>query len=295
MTPQEVRLHTGFADDPGEALRVIEDGDVRTVVESLLVNGSSTIGLRYALPRRGTEFEVELRVSWNERGRMLKLAVPTLLTGARLEAQTAYGAQALATDRREHYVHKWAALIDDAEGVAFTWVNDGVYGCDCGEGELRISLLRSTLYLGSDYHPTCPPPKDRAYPRIDQGEHVFRFWFNAGDAAERRDAIDREALVRNEKPMVLSLCPSGEGAMPRPLAVLDDDVLQLTAFKQAEEGNDYVLRLFEPTGMPRRSRLRLPVVGVGQDVALGPYEVQTWRLDVAKGALVPQTMDEMPL
>lgn len=292
MTPEEVRVHTGFADDPGVALRVIEDGDVRTVVEALLVNGASALALRYAVPKRGTEFEVELRVFWNERGRMLKLAVPTTLTSARFEGQTAYGAQALPADGREHCVHKWAGLFDDARRLAFTWINDGVHGCDCRDGELRISLLRSTLYLGSDYHSTCPPPKDRAYPRTDQGEHVFRFWFNAGDAAERREAVDREALAHNETPLLLAMCPSGEGVVPQPLALLDDDVLELTAFKLAEDGRGYILRIFEPTGTPRRARLRLPVVGLEQELALGPFEVQTWRLDPEARTLVPQTMDE---
>lgn len=295
MTPDEVRAHTGFADGPGEALRVVEDGEVRTVVESLLVSNASTLCLRYVLPKRGTEFEVELRVSWNEKGRMLKLAVPTTLSNVRFEAQTSYGAQTLASDGREHYVHKWAGLFDDTEGVAITWINDGVHGCDCHDGELRISLLRSTLYLGSDYHPTCPPPKDRTYPRIDQGDHVFRFWLNAGGAAARRATVDREALARNEKPYVLALCPSGEGTVPQPLAVLDDDVLQLAVFKQAEAGDDYILRLFEPTGTPRRALLRLPIIGVEQELALGPFEVQTWRLDPHARTLRPQTMDERPV
>lgn len=292
MTPEQVRDYTGFEDGLAEAIRVIEEGEVRTVIEVLMQNGHSAIRMRYAIPARGTEFELEMLVLWSEKARMLKLSVPTTLRTARFEAQTAYGAQALEADGGEHCVHKWAGLFDPTEGRAFTWCNEGVYGCDCRDGELRISLLRATLYLGSDFNADCPPPKNRAYQRIDQGEHTFRFWFNAGDAVARRDAIDREALTHNEKPCVFSLCPSGEGTLPQPLAVLEDEVLQLTAFKKAETGDDYILRVFEPTGKTRHGRLRLPVVGLEQALELGPFEVQTWRLDLRTRTLRKQTMDE---
>ena len=59
-------------------VRVIEDGAVRTVVEALFGYEDSYLVLRYKLPRQGAEIEIEARVHWNEKDRMLKLSLPGL-------------------------------------------------------------------------------------------------------------------------------------------------------------------------------------------------------------------------
>ena len=59
--------------------------------------------------------------------------------------------------------------------------------------------------------------QDRFEPREDQGEHVFRFWLNAGPAARRLAAIDREATVRTEGRWPWCAFPPGGGSpAPRP-------------------------------------------------------------------------------
>jgi len=98
-------------------------------------------------------------------------------------------------------------------------------------------------------------PQDRYTVRIDQGERQFRFWINAGSADERLERIDREALVKNEKPFAMSFFPSGAGSRPKPFAELSDDVVQMSAAKPAEDGNGLIVRLYEPTGKPRTTTL----------------------------------------
>jgi alpha-mannosidase len=159
-----------------------------------------------------------------------------------------------------------------------TVVNDGTYGCDYADGELRLSLLRATGYSA---HPDADGPHvppDRHSPRADQGPHTFRFWLNAGPLTERLAAVDREALRHNEPPMVLSFFPGGEGALPRPFATLSDEAIQITALKKAEAGEELIIRLFEPTGQARSATLRLPFTGLEQIVSLGAFEIQTWRV-----------------
>ena len=59
-----------------DSVRIIEDGSVRTVVEAVFSYGFSFICQRYKLPKKGTEIEVEVRVLWNEKSKMLKLSIP---------------------------------------------------------------------------------------------------------------------------------------------------------------------------------------------------------------------------
>lgn len=115
---------------------------------------------------------------------------------------------------------------------------------------------------------------------IDRGQT----WQEAG-AAEGEFKVDRDALAHNEEPVVLSFFATGEGTCPPPLATLDDPVVEITAFKQAHDSDDYIIRLFEPTGQGRSTVLRIPALGLTHHVALGPFEIKTLRGGKAHPAL----------
>ncbi len=77
MSPEEGSKFSGIHGQVVDSVRVIEDGDVRTVIEAVLRYGHSSIVLTYKLPKHGTEVEVNVRVFWNEKSRLLKISVPT--------------------------------------------------------------------------------------------------------------------------------------------------------------------------------------------------------------------------
>lgn len=217
---------------------------------------------------------------------MLKLAIPAAGRDPRYLGQVAYGVQDLPANGDEAVAQKWVAVVSDADDAALTCINDGVYGSDCAAGELRLSLVRSPAYSGHPIGHKPIVPQDRYTPRIDQGERLYRFWLNGGPVAERLAAIDREALARNEQPFALSFFPSGGLRQARairgcsqPGLLLDDAVIQASAFKQAEDGHGYILRLFEPTGQARTTTVTVPALNLTADVALGAFEIKTLYLD----------------
>jgi alpha-mannosidase len=142
---------------------------------------------------------------------------------------------------------------------------------------LRLSLLRSPAYAADTWEDKLAVAEDRFIPRQDQGERLFHFWINGGPLDERLEEIDREALVRNERPYVLPFCPAGRGKKTRAGIIVDGPAVEVTAFKKSEDGNDIVVRLFEPTGKPRTATLRLPASGASKKVRLGGFEVRTLR------------------
>jgi len=282
MTDDEVRQ---FADlsSPIKPVRVIEDGDVRSVIEVGLKYGQSVIWQRYKLPKRGTEIEIEIRVLWNEKDRMLKLMVPTLFEDGEFHGQVAYGVDRLPEDGAEAVAQKWLAVVSPERNLAISAINDGTYGSDFKDGELRLSLLRSPAYAALPISNRDIIPQDRYTPRMDQGEHLFRFWFNAGQLQDRMESIDREALVKNEKPFVLSFFPSGQGKPPLPGAVLSDGVVQITAIKWAEDGDALIVRLYEPTGQRRRTTISIPALSFALEMTLEKFEIKTLRIDLLNG------------
>jgi alpha-mannosidase len=275
---------SGISKGPVDSVRIIEDGAIRSIVESVLGYGHSFICLRYKLPKQGTEIEIEARVLWNEKDKMLKLSLPTQLGASRYIGQTAYGFQELPTNGDEAVAQKWVAVISGGSDRALTCINDGVHGSDFQAGELRISLLRSPAHSADPVEGRPMIYQDRFIPRIDQGERVFHFWLNGGEAEERLERIDREALVKNEKPYVLSFFPPGRGKKAGAFVVLSDPAVQVSALKKAEDTEDLIIRLFEPTGKKRTTVLSLPFVPAKTRISLKPFELKTLRFSLKSRA-----------
>lgn len=291
LSRAEANRVSGIPGAPVGAVRVIEDGPVRTVVEAVLGYEHSVAVLTWSLPRHGTEVGLQVRLIWNEKDKLLKLALPVKAPGPLL-GQVAYGTDTLPGNGDEAVAQKWMGMQSGQDRL-LTVINDGIYGADVMDGQLRLSLLRSPAYSGHPINDRPIVPEDRFQPRIDQGERLYRFWFNGGPKADRLAAIDREALQHNERPMALSFNPSGLGEAPAAGPVLSDDALLLTASKQAENGDGWIFRLFNPTDQTRTSQLTIPKANLEHDLTLGPYEIASYRLQ--DGALQQVDLMEEPV
>lgn len=297
MDPREAARLAGVAASALPPVRVVEDGPVRTVVEAVLAFRRSALRLRYALPKAGAEIEVEARVTWAETDAMLKLAIPAALGPMRVRSQVAFGAEEHDREAEELVGQRWLACVSADGRRALTIVTDGTYGFDYAGNEVRLSCLRSPAYAGHPIDDRTPVVRqDRVESRVDRGEHVFRFWLTGGHAAERLEAIDREATARTEAPMALVAFPPGTvGRAAMPGAVLSDDVVQMPAMRMSGDGRRLVVRLFEPTGSARETTLTVPALGVAARVRLGPFEIKTLVVDLAtKRACETDLLEEEP-
>ncbi|MDX9974373.1 MAG: glycoside hydrolase family 38 C-terminal domain-containing protein [FCB group bacterium] len=292
MSPEDGTAVSGHEGDPLPAVRVIEDGPVRTVVESLLAYGRSYIRIGYAIPKNGTEMQVQVRAHWQESRRYLKLSIPTTLEGAEYLGQVAYGVERLPANGDEAVAQKWVAAACPKRGQALSVINDGIYGSDFLNGEIRMSLLRSPAYSSMVIPERTPKGLDRFQPRIDVGMREYRFWINGGKLDARLEQIDREAMAHNEEPTLISFFPNGDGTLPGPLVAVDDPAVQMTCFKAAENGEGYIVRLFEPTGKARKVKLSFPALAVEETIALSAFEVQTLRINPTTKTVTPVSMTE---
>ena len=210
--------------------------------------------------------------------------------------QVAFGCDELPGVAHEAVAQKWVAAVSERDGCALACVNDGVYGSDFVDGEMRLTLMRSPAYSGHPINDRPVTPSDRYTMRQEQGERQFRFWFRAGEAAALMGDIDRVALSHNEKPFVLSFYPTGVGKKPAfPLVQLEGDAVVMTAFKRAAEGCGYVIRLFEPTGAARTALLRIGPLGLATEVSLSPFEIKSFVLDPKARTLSECDLMEQPL
>ncbi len=284
MTPSQAASFAGSRLHTAAPVRIVEDGPVRTTVEALFRYGGSAACVHYLVPKRGRTFDISIRVYWNEKDRMLKLSVPTPFRRGSCRGQVAFGVEEFDRAGVELLAQRWVAVLSESRRTALAVCNAQTYGFDFEDGELRLSLLRSAAYAAHPVADDIPlVPDDRFVPRIDQGERLFRFRFRGGEASERLEHIDRDAMVFNEPPLLLCCDPAGGGEKPAPAVLLDDEAVQLAALKRAEDGGRLVLRLFEPTGKSRRCRLRVPAADAHAELSFAPFEVKTVVVDHSTG------------
>ena len=120
-------------------------------------------------------------------------------------------------------------------------------------------------------------------------------WRSGCEIQERLGRVGREAAVHNEQPFLLSFHPSGGGKRVNPLIELQDQVIELAAFKGTHTGGEYILRLFEPTGQHRSTVVHIPAAGIRRRLRLKPFEVKTCRLDAERRILSEVSLTEQEL
>ena len=273
--PHEASQFSGIRHTCAPSIRVIEDGEVRTVVEAIFTLHNSHAYMRYILPKKGKDFEIETGVDWGEKEQYLKMEVNTL-DKTNLFGQIVFGREPLNTGGREITFQKWIGVSDDINTLAI--INDGVYGGTLNGNNLGLTLLRSAAYTASADN-TGPAMREIRYaPRMDQGMHIYRFKVVAGDAAEVSSNIDALALAFNEVPYKLAHIPSGRGTAPKALIEISDKSVMLSCFKAAEDKNGYIVRLYETQGKAKSFELALPFADVKKNITLTPFEIKTMRL-----------------
>jgi len=262
-------------------VRIIENGPIRTVVEALFKYNHSFAVVRYFIPQKGSEIGIDVRVFWLEKDRLLKLAVPTIFEKATVQGEVAYGVEKFDRESEELVAQKWIGIVSSEKEYALTIINNGTYGFDFKEGEVRLSLLRSAAYAAHPIDNHIPILlSDRFEPRIDQGERRFKFWITGGNADERMKIISREAQVKNEFPVGLCCFPSGAGKPVLPAVILSNDTIQLSTLKMAEEQDWLILRLFEPTGKSGETTVSIPLLDLEIQVSLEKFEIKTLAVDL---------------
>jgi len=275
------------------AVRVIEDGPVRAVLEALFSYHDSVCVLTYKIPYDGAAFDLEVSVHWAEKNKMLKLAIPAALRESKLLGQVAYGVEELSANGDEVVSQQWQAVVEPGDGVGIGIIDNGIYGSDFAEGELRLSLLHGPAYsaLPIGDRPLVSPGRHHA--RIDQGEREFSFRFVVGSATPLVDELGVMAAQFNERPYLLSLFTHGGGKALMQGLVLGDPAVLCTALKAADAGAGTIVRLFNPTADLREGEARLASTFT-IPYSLGPYEVRTYHVS-AGGEVEERNIIEGPL
>ena len=262
-------------DAPIEPVHIIEDGAVRTVAEAVFTYNSSRAVVKYIMSQNDG-FKINVRIIWDEKQKMVRMNIPSAFTDNTCIGQQPYGQDILKSDMTENVSQEYIALVSDDKAILA--VNNGIYGSafDGAADELKLTLLRSPAYCTHPLPGLEPLPKDRYISYIDQGERDFELMFEIGSRDEIMAKASATAQHFNMRPMLLSFYPQTGGEKPQtPIIVSDNDVVNVTAIKRSDDGNGYVIRLFNPTD--EKQKVKITVCGSDMIVEFNKYEIKTLR------------------
>ncbi|WP_257231544.1 alpha-mannosidase [Streptomyces sp. Rer75] len=267
--------------------QVVDDVTSRTVVhdgpdagvEVVRRFGASTVTLTMWL-RAGTgRFETECAVDWQERERLLKVALPVhvMAPTARFETQYGYVERPLLVNTEaqdamfEAAMHRYVHVADGTFGVGI--LNDTMYGADA-RADRDATVVRLSLLRGSRF----PDPD------ADAGTHHFRWALLPGadvpatvEAASVFNAPDIPPLPPLDPLVAIELLQGH--------AVVD-------WIKLADDGSgDVVVRVYETQGSRAKALLR-PCAELGAGAAV--EETDLLERALAPGDDLPTALPRTP-
>lgn len=248
-----------------ENVKVVEDGDVLTEVESFFECEASFVRVSYKIYKNVPYTDVTVNAFWNEKEKALKVKLPTSIKGAFL-GQVPFGMEEYPKDGSENDMQRFVALDDGEKALAL--YNDCTFGFSHDNEALYATLLRGVAYCA---HPigTMPLIKRNIFiPYIEQGRRTFRFRFSY----DEKTALENNAQEFVNTPFALNFFPHGEGREQASVLKVENTAISLVAFYKDKDG--YILRFVNNNESAQTTKIEL--MGKSYEVSFGKHEAKTF-------------------
>ncbi len=229
-------------------IRVLEQGPARVALEVVRRHRRSTFIQRWRLAAgdAGERLECAMEIDWHERGRLLKAVFPLAAANPQATFDLGLGAIERGNARPGRYevpAQQWVDLGDTSGELGVAILSDSRYGWDKpDDATLRLSLVRSPWTWRKFRHQATQ----------DHGRHLTT-WALAAHPGSWADADVVWQAARLNQPLLAFTAETGPGPLGRAFSLLtvSDAGAAVRAFKQAEEGDGWILRLQELCGSDR--------------------------------------------
>jgi alpha-mannosidase len=283
LSTEEGTIYSGVH-QPLASCRIIEDGEVRTIVEAVFGYGLSRAVMRYTFPKAESFFGVNALINCAEKDKCLKLAIPT--GKGVCMGQKAFGREPLSDEGCEDVFNDWCGVYGDNEGLFA--VAEGTYAMSYNRETLYLNLLRTAAYTGHPIYDRPLVPQDRYTDRFDLGERSFRFVFSVNTCDEAEKLATRE----RETPVVFSFFPKHTADVERkslPFITLSNDTVELSAMLKLSSGH-YLVRLYNASDKESRVTVEIPLFGLSEEIILPPFTFRTYETGEGVFGEIPTDM-----
>ena len=259
--------------------KVIESGPLRGRVRMRSTYGKSTLITDWILYEDSPNVEMRVQLDWHEHQKILKFSFPVNLTTPQATYEIPYGAMKRSNVGDEDPGQRWIDLTGKAAGETYglAIVNDAKYGYSVSGADMRVSVVRGAVYAQHEPR-TVEPNVD--YQWMDQGVQTFRMMLmpHQGGWQDAQVVQAAEELVSPAAVMYQGIHPGTRRESGSFLSVDTPNVV-VSAVKQAEDGDDTIVRCFEATGRQTKANIDLAFAHAHWSGNFHPFEIKTLRIN----------------
>ena len=291
-----------YADEIGRftdaKLEVVETGPVRGILRATSQYGRSTIVQEFTLYAGVRYVDVKTMVDWREQQKVLKLEFPVNVDNPQPTYEIQFGAIQRPADGEEEPGLHWFDVSGEAEcggqerGLAI--INDAKYSYDVTGNRMRLTVLRSPVYA---HHDPRELKTGAFYHFIDQGIQKFTYRL-APHAGSWQEANAPKLALELNAPMMVLEEYNHPGQLPGRYTGLDVSApnIVVSAVKESEDGNGYVVRAYEAHGLRTECSFRWNQGAIKWNSEFGAFEIKTFLVDSPHGKpVVELDLIERPL
>lgn len=268
------------------SVRPVAHGPVKSTIRVVSAYERSQLIQDFTLYPDLDYIDVQATVNWQEQFKALKLRFPINVQFMRATSEIPYGFVDRFANGEEEPGQSWVDLSGSSrangERYGVSILNDSKYSYDINVQDIGLTILRSPIYAHHD--PAVPQP-DETYTFIDQGIQRFRYAIYPHALGWEEAGTVRRAAELNQHPIPFISTYHPEGSLPQShgYVSVDRPNIVVTVLKQAEDGEDLILRCYESTKTATSAVISLALAGRTQPAwalhaDFGPCEIKTFRI-----------------
>ncbi|MEO8397026.1 MAG: glycoside hydrolase family 38 C-terminal domain-containing protein, partial [Chloroflexota bacterium] len=260
----------------------VEHGAVKSIIRVRSAYGQSTLIQDFTMYPDRDQIDVQVTVDWHDQSKLLKLCFPVNVSSMRITNEIAYGHIQQAATGDEALLQSWVDVSGTARGrgsaYGFSLLNDAKYSFDVNLSTISLTVLRSPAY--AHHIPAEAVDPNKVYAFIDQGIQRFSYSMLPHTGGWESAGTVKRAAELNQRPIALFATYHREGKLPQSDSFIDvqpDNVI-VSVLKQAEDGDDLIVRAYETTKTATQATIRLPQWKRVIEASFAPGEIKTFRV-----------------
>jgi alpha-mannosidase len=259
--------------------RITEAGPVKATIRAISTYGFSRLVQEFTLYAGLDRIDVQVEVDWREKHKMLKLRFPVNVDSAKVVNEIPYGHIQRKANGDEEPMQSWVDVTgrsrQDGQPCGLSLLNDGKYSFDAQGADLGLTVLRSPIYA---HHAPAKPQPEEHYSYIDQGIQRFTYGLLPHTGTWQQAGTVQRAAELNQPAIALAATFHPQGTLPQANSFVQINVENViaSALKKAEEGDGWIVRLYETAGHETRATLQLPFLRRKVGTTFNPCEIKTF-------------------
>lgn len=267
------------------SFRRLEEGPLRATIRVRTRYGSSSLQTDWVLYAGARTLEARVTLDWHEHLKILKFSFPVDVQSPRPTYEIPYGYKVREANGNEDPGQRWIDVSGQRAGGEYGMavINDAKYGYSVQDNDMRISIVRSPVF--AQFERELKP--DGEYYWQDQGPQSFRMLLAPHSGTWQQAGIVRMA-EEFTAPVPILYQGIHQGTRPQAASFLSVDVpdVVVSDVKQAEDGNDLIIRCYETAGHSTEATLDLGLLHRRWTGNFHPSEIKTLRVPLAAGGTI---------